>query len=474
MLSTNVKFLRRILFAVDLFIIVGLCFAVCGLSGEDNPMFTAVYFSVVLIFLFSLFDMYAFKRKKVLEDIVSVCLSVFAADILYIVLGLVFKEYADGFIHIIAISSGNLLFLSVWRTVFDRLYLRLISNNKTLIIESNLIPTRLARKLKYSFAKPENVRYYIVDENNEQDINSVYSQIDGEYANIILSDGLNETFKEALMNYAICKNKCVSTIATFTKASVMNGYIKLYHDTPFISASPINLSKAQLFIKRTFDIICSVLLIILSSPFMAVCAIAIKADSDGPAIYKQERYTINKKVFNCYKFRTMHIDAEKNGAQLSTKNDPRLTRVGKIIRKTRLDELPQLFNVLKGDMSFVGPRPERPIFADMFCENVKNYSMRYKIKAGITGYAQVYGNYSSRASDKILLDLIYALNYSFLLDIKLILLTIRQIFIHDSAEGDDIEFEEEMSSAERELIRRKNPEGEIANNEKNFDYNCSV
>ncbi|MDD4690187.1 MAG: sugar transferase, partial [Eubacteriales bacterium] len=192
----------------------------------------------------------------------------------------------------------------------------------------------------------------------------------------------------------------------------------------------------------------------LLSPAFLIIPIFIRMESKGKAIYSQERYTRDKKVFKLHKFRTMYIDAEKYGAQLSTKDDPRITKVGNVLRKHRLDELPQLFNILLGDMSIVGPRPERPVFADEFSQKVRHYDLRYTIKAGLTGYAQVYGKYNTRVSDKILLDLIYAGRFSLWLDIKLIVLTIRTMFTKDSTEGIDEILENEYNSPERELERR--------------------
>lgn len=474
MVSTNVKFLKKVLNVVDFLIILISSFSVLTLSKSDNLFYHLCFFECGLIFFFAMFDMYSFKRNQANEDVVSVCLSGIIVFILYCIVTLILGIFKDNILNGFVISASSVLFISIWRYIFDKLYIKSINNRKILIIESKDRPSRLARKIKYSFENSDNIKYYLIDENSNDDIDFVYSIIGGECDEVIILEGLSENFKEELMNYALCNNKNISITETFTRESLHNGHIKMYQDTPMVSSEPITINKAQLALKRAFDIVFSLAGIIIASPFMAVCAIAIKAESEGPVIYKQERYTIGKKVFNCYKFRTMRQDAEKDGAQLATKNDTRLTRVGKIIRKTRLDELPQLFNVLMGDMSFVGPRPERPVFADDYCRDVKNYSMRYSIKAGITGYAQVYGNYSSRASDKILLDLIYALNYSLLLDIKLILLTVRQVFIHESAEGCDEEFHSEMDRHERETIRRNNLKGDIYDNEKDLDYNSRL
>ena len=147
-------------------------------------------------------------------------------------------------------------------------------------------------------------------------------------------------------------------------------------------------------------------------------------------------------MFNIIKFRTMVKDAEKMGIKLATENDSRITKVGKILRACRLDELPQLINIIKGEMSIVGPRPERPIYADEYSRMVKNYDVRYLVKAGLTGYAQIYGRYNTKVSDKVLLDSIYIYTFSAWLDIKLIVLTIMIMFTKESTEGVD----EEMAS----------------------------
>lgn len=169
---------------------------------------------------------------------------------------------------------------------------------------------------------------------------------------------------------------------------------------------------------------------------MLVTAIAIHSYDKGPVFYKQERYTIHKKVFRVIKFRSMIVDAEKNsGARLASENDDRITPVGHFIRSTRIDEIPQFFNILKGDMSFVGPRPERPEIHEEYCEKVPEFDFRLSVKAGLTGYAQVFGKYNTTTYDKLKFDMIYVQKASILLDMQLILLTLRVVFQKESTEG---------------------------------------
>ena len=168
---------------------------------------------------------------------------------------------------------------------------------------------------------------------------------------------------------------------------------------------------------------------------MLIAAIAVKAYDGGPVLYSQKRLTKDGKVFSVYKFRSMIVDAEKDGVRLAGKKDDRITPVGKVLRKLRLDELPQIINILKGDMSFVGPRPERPELTKKYCETMPEFSYRLKVKAGLTGYAQVMGKYNTTPYDKLKLDLMYIEHQSIWLDLKIILMTIKTVFVPDATEG---------------------------------------
>ena len=173
---------------------------------------------------------------------------------------------------------------------------------------------------------------------------------------------------------------------------------------------------------------------------MLITAILIKATSKGPVFYKQIRITKDQREFNILKFRTMSATAEKDsGPVLATANDARVTTIGKYLRSLRIDELPQLINVLKGDMSLVGPRPERPFFVDQFNKENPYYYLRHNVRAGITGYAQVYGKYATDFNSKLNFDLVYIKKYSFILDIKILLQTIKILFDKVSSKGLDEE-----------------------------------
>lgn len=207
-------------------------------------------------------------------------------------------------------------------------------------------------------------------------------------------------------------------------------------DTPLLLVRSRGLTLAQRFIKRTFDIVLSAFALLFTSPILLLVAIAIKCEDGGPVFYRQDRVTTNGKVFSILKFRSMIVDAEKDGkSQPAVDHDPRITKVGRIIRASRIDELPQIINILKGDMSIVGPRPERVEHVEEYGKDIPEFAFRLKVKGGLTGYAQVYGKYNTSPYDKLRLDMMYIENYSLMLDIKLILMTIRIMLKKESTEG---------------------------------------
>lgn len=211
---------------------------------------------------------------------------------------------------------------------------------------------------------------------------------------------------------------------------IISGQVKTsqIYGIPLIDIMPELMPEWEKKLKRLMDIVFSLILLIVTSPITLLAAIAIKLESEGPVFYKQERMGMNGKIFKIIKFRTMINDAEKyTGPVWSTKNDPRITKVGKFLRKVRLDEIPQAINILKGDMSFVGPRPERPYFVEKLSKEIPLYKRRLKVRPGLTGWAQVKHKYDESIEDvkiKLRYDLFYIENMSLRLDFKIILRTI--------------------------------------------------
>lgn len=253
---------------------------------------------------------------------------------------------------------------------------------------------------------------------------------------VYLTGHIEEEERLAIYEYLMNNNKKLFLSTNFENLMMVNPNIMNFQDESVIEVSGFSISDEEAVIKRLIDITVSLGLIVVTLPIMLITAIAIKLDSEGPILYKQERITLDNQPFNILKFRSMLADAEsKSGPMLAQSNDSRITKVGKFIRATRIDELPQLINVLKGDMSLVGPRPERPYFVKQFVQQNPYYSLRHHVRAGITGYAQVYGKYSTDFNSKLNFDLLYIKNYSIAFDFKLLFQTVKILFDKVSSRG---------------------------------------
>ncbi len=242
--------------------------------------------------------------------------------------------------------------------------------------------------------------------------------------------------KKKLFKLCYDKGLLIYDVPSITDMLLASSSILHIDDTPLLKINKFGPGQMELIIKRLIDIFGSLVLIILTSPIMLLTALAIKLEDRGDIFYRQVRLTRYGKKFRIVKFRSMIMNAEKKtGAVLARENDDRITKVGRFIRKTRFDELPQLINILKGEMSFVGPRPERPEIHEEICRTMPEFDYRLVVKAGLTGYAQIYGKYNTSLRDKLLLDLYYIENYSIIDDIKLLLLTLKIVFNRESTEG---------------------------------------
>ena len=250
--------------------------------------------------------------------------------------------------------------------------------------------------------------------------------------------GIDANLQKEIMKYCFDNTMPIFVIPDTAEIILRSATAISLLDMPVLQCSKGELSILEEALKRLFDIIASCLGIVVLSPMMLLVAFLIKVYDGGPVLYKQERLTMNAKTFMVYKFRSMVVNAEKDGiARLAKHGDNRITPIGSVIRKLRIDELPQLFNVVKGDMSIVGPRPERPEIAAQYEKTIPEFKYRLKFKAGLTGYAQVLGRYNTTPYDKLMWDLMYIEGYSFLLDLRLIMMTIKILFIPESTQGVD-------------------------------------
>lgn len=338
-----------------------------------------------------------------------------------------------------------------WSLVAQRVYKLLFAPRKMLLIHGDrpydeLIRKFESRKDKYDICKCMNV---------SEGIEAICAEVLERYDAIVLGD-IDVTSRNTI--YKFCYGKGIRVYILPKLSDVILGGAEEMHifDTPIFLTREYSLTVEQRFMKRAIDIICSAILLVIASPIMLVTAIVIKLYDGGPVIYKQIRCTKDMREFGIMKFRSMRVDAEKDGvARLATKNDDRITPIGKFIRKVRIDELPQLINILCGDMSFIGPRPERPEIIKQYMEIMPEFAFRTKVKAGLAGYAQVYGKYNTTPYDKLKLDLTYIENYTFWMDIKLMLLTLKILFWPDSTEGVETQ---QVTAFKEEYQKRGNVE----------------
>ena len=245
---------------------------------------------------------------------------------------------------------------------------------------------------------------------------------------------VNEELRQELLLYCEKKRKDIHFSLSIADISLRGCDVSHFFDTPFLRNRKADVQWYYPIIKRFFDIILSLIALVIASPFMLITAIAIKIEDGGHVFYTQKRLTAKHKTFSIIKFRSMKENSE-DVARLASEGDDRITKVGHVIRRFRIDEIPQLFNILKGDMSIVGPRPERPEIASEYEKELPEFAMRLKVKAGLTGYAQVYGKYNTTPLDKLKLDLIYISQRSVMMDLQIMFYTVKILFVPESTEG---------------------------------------
>ncbi len=348
--------------------------------------------------------------------------------------------------HIICLAILCVLSL-VWAFFGNKLALILIPPLKTIIIYDRQNKWDVQR-MDTPFPKQLNVIGSI-----EISCGLEYIQKNALKAEVLYLYRIPADLRHDLLKFA-AENKLYAYVQPVLGDLILNStQVSSIFDLPVLHFSNRDTLNSFYLGKRVYDILVSLLALLISSPLMLLIALLIKLDDQGPVLYQQTRLTRDNKEFTLIKFRSMRVDAEADGiARLSPEGDQRVTRVGKWLRKIRADELPQFFNVLKGDMSVVGPRPERPEIAKQYEEDMPEFSLRLLTKAGITGYAQIYGKYNTSPYDKLQMDLLYILRQSMWEDIKLTVMTIGLIFSKDSTEGIDADQVTALKGNESESI----------------------
>lgn len=319
---------------------------------------------------------------------------------------------------------------TVWCLLSNRIYFCLHSPQKTVVLYGTEDDLRVLDGIEYLDRKFTIIDQIAATGSREE----LQKALDG--AEVAFLTGLSGDLRNELMKYCITRDIQCYFPPRVGDVLVSGAEHMQAFRIPLMRVQQAKPPVAYLAAKRAVDVVASLVGIVLTSPVMLATAIAIKAYDKGPVLYKQVRLTKDRKEFKVLKFRSMRADAEKDGvARLATENDVRITPVGRFIRKCRIDELPQLFNILKGDMTVVGPRPERPEIARQYEQEIPSFGLRLQVKAGLTGYAQVYGRYNTEPYDKLKMDLMYINRMSFPEDLRIMLATVKVLFMKESTEG---------------------------------------
>lgn len=396
---------------------------------KGNLLIFSVY--LVLIFLFSrIYNGFRIGLLRVSDIIYSQCLSmVFINGITYIQISLIERTLAEP-APMALVTVIDMVFIVFWAYWGNRIYSRLYAPKKMIVIYGSKQAVGLVEKM----SRRED-RFMICRAVSCTEDMHVIAELISAFDAVIICDVPSEK-KNDILKLCFAHSKRAYITPKLSDIIIRGAEQIHLFDTPLLVCRNTGLSAEALIIKRAFDLALGIIGFIIASPIMLVTAVCIKLYDGGSVLYTQNRLTKDGKVFKVYKFRSMVTDAEKDGkARLAEENDDRITPVGRFIRKVRIDELPQIINIIKGDMSIVGPRPERPELAAENERVMPEFRYRLKVKAGLTGYAQVLGKYNTTPYDKLRLDLMYIEQYSFLLDLKLILMTIKILFIPESTEG---------------------------------------
>lgn len=369
---------------------------------------------------------YLKNGNLIYSQIISV---LFTNVVTYLQVAVIDRRFVNP-VYLLPLTVAEIVFIVIWTMVFQMVYRNMFPPRKMLFVEGerkdyHLMDKMNARDDKYQICEIISYKKGVSVIKNRMNL----------YDAVVIGD-IPSHERNLLLKYCYAVGIRSYSVPKISDVLLRSSDELNLFDSPLLLSRNMGLSIEQQWLKRMEDIILSLIMLLLFSPVFIIAAVSIKCTDRGPVFYRQKRLTKDGKNFMIYKFRTMVVDAEAmSGPVLASERDPRILPIGRILRATRMDELPQILNILKGEMSLVGPRPERPELAERIEKNIPEFSYRLKVKAGLTGYAQVYGKYNTTSYDKLKLDLMYIRKYSMLLDLKLILMTPKIMFLKESTEG---------------------------------------
>ncbi len=386
---------------------------------KGNWMVIGIYAVITIIFN-KVYGGYKVGYLRKTEAFYSQIISVVVVNaISYCQISVIGRDFMK-FTPVLVLTGIDIIIILIWVIIYGTIYQKLYPPRKLIIVYGSQNAGSLVRKMCQRSDK-----YIISASVKAEEPFEIISEKILEYDGVIMCD-VHDKLRNDILKLCFDRGVRVYLAPKISDIIIRGAQEINLFDSPLLLCRNDGLPFELRFAKRTMDIILSLIALPFLLPFMAVIAAAVKLYDGGPAIYKQERLTINGKRFYVLKFRSMIVDAEKDGvARLAADSDSRITPVGAFIRKCRLDELPQIFNIIKGDMSFVGPRPERPELAEEFEKTMQEFSFRLTVKAGLTGYAQIMGKYDTTPYDKLKMDLMYIEKCSVMNDLKILLMTFK-------------------------------------------------
>ncbi len=418
---------------VNLGVYIAFVFVTGDLQGfQLEPLFLLLpLLSVVTVLLFSNLGLYS----RQLSGMMPVVRSLITGVIGLALFSVLFAFWTRAFVFqqgvFLAAPLIQLGLLIGWRVLYWRLELWIQGQKKLLVIGS---PEEVEQALEKLMHLPRGVFEVIrvIGPGKVDEFSSWLPRADA----VMITGSLELDQKSRVIRECFDWNREIFIVPNLYEIILTRALITQVHDTPVVECRDMQVSFSRLFVKRIFDLAIALALVVIALPLLLILSLLIRATSPGPAIFAQERVGFRNRVFTLYKLRTMIDHAEEeSGPVFTTEKDDRVTPVGRFLRATRLDELPQIYNVLRGDLSIVGPRPERPYFVKQFQEEMPEYNLRHLVKPGITGLAQVAGHYATNTRDKLRYDLYYVSDHSLLMDFRILLLTIPTLFNREASRG---------------------------------------
>lgn len=406
-----------------------------GIKQPDKIAFHLQFLPILIIIMLVMFNVYglfSLVRKRIADIFLNIIVAVINIYVIAMAVTFFFRSFDYSRVVLLYSGAFSLILLFIWNYICHRWEIKNLPGFNGILFCGKNEAARLQEKIGKIYGMHKAIKKIVADINS----NPNWQHCADKYDLIFIGAELDISAKEQIICYGRSAKKQMFIVPTMYEMACKNTSLIIADDIPMQRITRLLLTAEQKILKRMLDIAVSIPAIIILLPLMALTVIAIKADSKGPVIYSQERVGLYGKSFKVYKFRSMRQDAEaQSGPVLAKEGDSRITKVGRFIRATRIDELPQLFNVLKGEMSIVGPRPERPFFVEQFIKEKPEYAYRHNVKPGITGLAQIAGKYNTTAYDKLIYDLIYIQEVSIKTDLIIMLQTLKVLITKESTEG---------------------------------------